>query len=118
MKTHLKTTHTWKILSNIFILIKPRQNQSSQIRQQLATTPSQLQLTTDKLVAKTKSKLHKGSLTFEYLIILTLYNKCIFENHLSGGACELAVSFPNDLEEIFRSPLSIQQVLRRLFSLM
>jgi len=34
---------------------------------------------------KTKSKLHKDLLTFEYLIILTLCNKCIFENHLSGG---------------------------------
>jgi hypothetical protein len=94
------------------------QNQSSQVRQQLATTPSQLQLTTDKLVVKTKSKLHKDLLTFEYLIILTLYQKCIFENYLSGGACELAVSFPNDHEEIFFSPLSLQQVLRRLFSLM
>ena len=79
------------------------QNQSCQVRQKLATTPSQLQLTTDKLVVKTKSKLHKDLLTFEYLIILTLCNKCIFENHLSG---ELAVSFPNDLEEIFCSPLS------------
>ena len=95
------------------------QNQSSQVsRQQLAPTPSQSQLTTDKLVVKNKSRQHKDLLTFEYLIILTLYNKCIFENHLSGGACELAVSFSNDLEEIFCSPLSLRQVLRRLFSLM
>ena len=94
------------------------QNQSSQVsRQQLAPTPSQSQLTTDKLVVKNKSRQHKDLLTFEYLIILTLYNKCIFENHLSRGACEL-VSFPNDLEEIFCSPLSLRQVLRRLFSLM
>ena len=118
MKTHYKTTLTWKILSNNFILIKANrtrsqgmedinlstcwQNQSSQVsRQQLAPTPSQSQLTTDKLVVKNKSRQHNDLLTFEYLIILTLYNKCIFENHLSGGACELAVSFPNNFEEGF-----------------
>ena len=124
-----------KSYQTIFILIKANrtrsqgmediylstcwQNQSSQVsREQLAPTPSQSQLTTDKLVVKNKSRQHKDLLTFEYLIILTLYNKCIFENHLSGGACELAVFFPNDLENFFCFPLSLRQVLRRLFSLM